>query len=223
MRYPKSVIRRQNALVGGGLAGAGFAHADDVGVGDRDVVAQHPADRVGVERGPGQHVDPHLRAGRRQARAGDERPEHRRLVGGHPVRARPAPTPATQPRPGRAGAAAGDVPEQPGSRWARLRRRGGGQVVPEVSQQTEARPGRATPARVMPGPCDSGPCCRSGFVGAQGQASPRRVRLTPSGTTDAANATSWREVQPQRRRTRRGGSRRPGVARTRRSGPSWAR
>ena len=71
-------------LGGGGLAAAGFAEADDVGVGDRDVVAQDPPERVGVERAPGQHVDAHLGAGGRQAGGGDERPQHRCLVRGHP-------------------------------------------------------------------------------------------------------------------------------------------
>ena len=37
-------------LGGCGFASAGFAEAEDVRVGDRDLVVENPADRVGVER-----------------------------------------------------------------------------------------------------------------------------------------------------------------------------
>ncbi|MDN5797964.1 MAG: hypothetical protein L0H79_19770 [Intrasporangium sp.] len=68
------------------LAAAGFAEGEDVGVGDGHVVAQDPAERVGVEAATGELVDAHLRAGRRQPGGGDERPQDGRLVGGHPPR-----------------------------------------------------------------------------------------------------------------------------------------
>ena len=54
------------------------------GLRDRDVGVEHPAVRVGEERGAREVVDAHLGAARRQAGAGDQRPQHRRLVGGHP-------------------------------------------------------------------------------------------------------------------------------------------
>ena len=50
-----------------GLAAAGFAEDEHVGVGDRHRVVEDPAERVGVEAAAGQHVDAHLGAGRRQA------------------------------------------------------------------------------------------------------------------------------------------------------------
>ena len=71
-------------LGGGGLATAGFAEADDVGIADRAVAAQASPERVGVECPAGQHVDAHLGAGGWQAGGGDERPQHGCLVASHP-------------------------------------------------------------------------------------------------------------------------------------------
>ena len=67
-------------LGGAGLAAAGVTEAEHVGVGDRNRVIEGPADRVGVERSPGEVVHTDLRAGRGQAGAGHERPQRGRLV-----------------------------------------------------------------------------------------------------------------------------------------------
>ena len=88
-------------LGGGRLAAAGFAEAEHVGVGDRHVVAEHPAERVGVEAAARQLVDAHLGAGGRQPGGGDQRPQHGRLVGGHPPRRHLRREPPTSRRPRR--------------------------------------------------------------------------------------------------------------------------
>ena len=155
------------------LPAARLGELEDVGVGGGDVVAQHPSERVAVERAAGELVDAHLRSRRGQGGCGDEGPEHRGLVAGHP------PGQCRGAGGGPAAAAAGGtatrgVPEQPG--LLGLRREGGdrGQVVPEVGQQ-------------------GGHVAAAAAVAAGGghQASPLRVRLVPRGMVDAANPTSW--------------------------------
>ena len=164
------------------LAGAGLGELEDVGVGDRDVVAQHPAERVAVERAAGELVDAHLGPGRRERGRGDERPEHRRLVAGHPPRHRPAPVAAAQPRPRRARTPAAGVLEQPRLPWPPVPASGwsGGRgrsrtAAAACPARTWRRGGPRLPVRGL----------------LAHQASPVRVRLIPSGTVEAANAVSW--------------------------------
>ena len=171
---------QQERLHGGGLAAAGFAEDEHVRVGDRHRVVEDPAERVGVEAAAGQQVDAHLGAGRRQAGGGDERPQHRRLVRGHPprrhrrLRRRPAaaaaPAPAAVRRTGTAGASFASVAAA----------RCGGQVVAEVGEQ---------PGHVPTPMLRVALACGRGVRPVMSR--PRRVRLTPRGTVEAANPTSW--------------------------------
>ena len=134
---------QQERLAGGGLAAAGFAEADHVRVGHRHAAVEDPAERVGVERSAGQHVDAHLGAGRRQAGGGDERPEHGRLVGGHPPRRhrrrrrRPAPSRDGSPRPA---VPAGTTAPFPGGAGRRLS--GAGRGRSRASRRATSRPPR---------------------------------------------------------------------------------
>ena len=182
-------------LGGAGLAGARLGELEDVGVGRRHVVAQHPAERVAVERSAGELVDTHLRPGRGQGRRGHERPEHRCLVAGHPPGLRRGR--GGGPAAAAAGcAAARCVVEDPGllglrgERWGSWAGRG-----------RSRRAGRPCPSRPRASPRLGAavPAGRGGH-----QASPLRVRLIPTGMVEAANPTSWarssrRGANPARR------------------------
>ena len=163
----------------------GLPKHEDVGVGDRDVVVEDPAEGVGVERAAGEHVDAHLRAGRRQPGGGDERPQHRRLVRGHPPRRRPAPTPAPTRR--RAGAARGVT-------------RAGTAAAPRGVLHRCGTEGRSWPksassrATVRPASWRRGVrWCVCSSV-----SPPSRVRLTPSGTVGGGERDVLGQVQAQR-------------------------
>ncbi len=94
---------QQERLDGGRLAHSGFAEGDHVRVRHRDRLVEDPAIRVDVEAAPRQVVDADLGAAGRDRRAGHERPQHRRLVRGHPPHrhrrrgGRPAPVRPARP------------------------------------------------------------------------------------------------------------------------------
>ena len=77
---------QRDRLHGTGLPTPGSAEDHHVGVGDAGRVVQGPADRVAVERSPGQPVDPDQRACRRQSLCRDQRPDTADLLGRHPER-----------------------------------------------------------------------------------------------------------------------------------------
>ena len=60
--YKRQVHHQGGEVLGvGGLAAARFAEGDHVGVGDRDGVVEHPAERVGVEAVSYTHLDVYKR------------------------------------------------------------------------------------------------------------------------------------------------------------------
>ena len=73
----------QDRLDGGGLAGAGLAEEDQVGVGDD--LGQHPPDRVDAEPGPGRGGDAEGGAGRGQRVAAEQGEDPADLGGRGPV------------------------------------------------------------------------------------------------------------------------------------------
>jgi len=163
-----------------GLAPPRRPKEDHVGVGDAGGPGQGPADRVGVERAPGQPVDPHQRPRRRQRIRRDQRPDPADLFGRHPIHRQRR----RDRRPPRPRAASSPQPHQLGERLPVPGCRGGGtaggQVVTEVRRQPDHRPAAAVPA----------PHAAAAWAG--GHRIPRwRGRPTPSGMQATANPESW--------------------------------
>ena len=122
---------------------------------------------------------------------------------------------AAQPRPARRCAASGCVAGTAAAVLASVAGIGAvGRSWPK-SASSRSRPGRRA--------AGSG---RNAWLvprGVAGHAAPRRVRLTPRGTVEAANADVVGQVQPQRGEPGAADRRRPAGGRTRRSGRSWGR